>query len=253
MLPVPFASQITPGALEHNNDCGAASAKMSVNAYKVGLDKSVDQFYNMIIPAGDMPLHIDGLQRVLTSYGVKNVWKAGQAVHDMYDILVMRCPIIALIHYAPLVDAGLTEKKLFKGAHFVVVIGMDIENIYIHDPYSQIMGIQLPVPVAIFNQAWSQCYLDGNPTNGSINMTIAIQDLSTPITPPGTAKYIMATVNGVAIKGINVRSGPGENYQFVKTLWRTTTPFVFITKVVGIWGLLEDGSGWVYMPYLTKI
>jgi hypothetical protein len=253
MLSVPYVSQIMPGALIHNNDCGAASALMVLRAYNLGKDLAVDQVYDLISPTGDVPLSAGGLQTLLANRLVKNTWMAGVHIHDMYDILAARRPIIALIHYAPLVKAGLTEKTGFLGAHFVVVIGMDITSICIHDPYSTGLGESIEVPIAVFEQAWAECPLDGNPDHAGIFMTLSIQDLTTPIPQPGEIKFTFGVNNGVLINGINVRGGPGSNYAFIKTLWRTATPFVYIIKISGEWGQLADGSGWVYLPYLARV
>jgi hypothetical protein len=254
ILPVPHVSQIAPGALMHNNDCGAASVLMVLRSYNLAKDMTVDQVYDQLYPVGDAPLHAGVPMRSLALAGITNDWRADVHTHDMYDTLVMRCPIIALIHYAPLVDAGLTEKTGFRGAHFVVVIGMDIENIYIHDPYSLARGIALPVPVAVWNQAWTQCNLDGNSICAGIFVTLPIRDLSvlSPVNNPGVGKYEMGIHNGVQVNGLNVRSGNGDNYPVVKTLWRATAPFVLVSRVIGDRGLLADGSGWVYMAYLRK-
>jgi uncharacterized protein YvpB len=252
ILPVPYVSQILPGALQHNNDCGAASTLMVLNAYNLAKDLTVDQVYTKVAPSGDVPLSASGLQVVLSSYKIRNKWVADISIHDLFDVLVDQRLAIALIHYAPLVKAKLTEKTGFLSAHFVVVVGMDIKNICINDPYSTESGAGLEVPIDIFKQAWSQCNLDGNPNNAAIVTTIPVQDLSVPIPPPTGVMYGFAVYNGRQINGINVRSGPDSSNTLVKTIWRSETPIVFITQISSDWGQLADESGWVYMPYLKK-
>jgi uncharacterized protein YvpB len=252
ILPVPYVSQILPGALQHNNDCGAASTLMVLNAYNLGKDLTVDKFYDKMYPSGDLSLSASQLMTMLTTYKVKNKWVVDMHVHDLYDILVDQCLAIALIHYAPLVQAKLTEKTGFLRAHFVVVLGIDIKNICINDPYTSGSGKGLEVPVEVFKQAWAQCSLDGNPNNCAIVTTIPIQDLSVPIPPPVGVMYGFNVYNGTLINGINVRSGPASSYALVKTIWRAETPIVYITQISGEWGKLADESGWVYMPYLKK-
>jgi hypothetical protein len=251
-LPVPYQSQITPGAMQHNNDCGAASTLMVLNAYNLAKELTVDQIYDKVAPSGDISLSATGLQAVLTSYKVKNKWMADMQIHDMYDVLVDQRLAIALIHYAPLVKAKLTEKTNFLGAHFVVVVGMDIKSISLNDPYTTGSGAGIEVPIPIFKQAWSQCNLDGNPNYAAIVTTSPIQDLSVPTPPAAGTMYGFAVYNGRQINGINVRSGPASTYLLVKTIWRSETPIVFIIQISGEWGQLADESGWVYMPYLAK-
>lgn len=252
ILSVPYVSQITPGALQHNNDCGAASVLMVARAYSQAKNMTVDQIYDKIAPAGDTPLSAGGLQAVLNFYQIKSKWMAGVHIHDMFDTLYERRPIIALIHYDPLVKAELTEKKVFRGAHFVVVVGMDIKSICINDPYTTGGGENLEVPIAVFEQAWTQCNLDGNPDHAGVFMTIPIQDLSIPVPAPVANQYTFTVYNGVLVNGANVRSGPAQTYPFVRTIWRTETPNVYITKISGEYGQLADGTGWVFMEFFRK-
>jgi GH25 family lysozyme M1 (1,4-beta-N-acetylmuramidase) len=246
-LKVPFISQISTGALEHNNDCGAASALMILKAYGSG-SETVDQLYNQISPAGDSALSIGGLQQVLAKNGIKNEWKGDMKLADLFSILVADRPVIALIHYAPLVDAKLTEKTGFRGAHFVVVISMDIDYVYIHDPYSLFKGNCLPVPIPIFLQCWAQCVIDGNPINTCIVPTLPIGTTTPPVA--GT-KYVFGInpANGVPVLAVNVRSGPAQTYSLVKVLEKSTNPTIYITTISGEYGQLADKSGWVFMGY----
>jgi len=247
-LQVPYVSQITPGATLHNNDCGAASVLMVLRAYRLALATSVDQIYDSIHPGGDVALSAGGLQSLLASplYGVKNKWLVDLKTSNLFEVLVGNLPAIALIHYAVLVKAGLTEKTGFLGAHFVVVIGVDIKNVCINDPYSTGSGAGREIPIAVWKDAWAQCALDGNPNGGAILMTVPIQDLSISVPPPSGVKYLLK------INGINVRAGAISATAFVRTIWRSVNPSVMITGVPGEWGKLADGTGWVFMEFLTK-
>jgi len=253
-LPVPGNSQILPGALQHGNDCGATSALDVTQGYNLDKDKTVDQVYNEIYPAGDAPLSATSLVNYLVKKGIPSEWKPEFRLKDLYESLVNKMPAILLIHYAPLVDAGLTERTGFKGAHFVVAVGMDIRFVYINDPYrtTNLYGTEIPMTTML--QAWGQCYLDGNPNNGAVITKIPLQDLS-PVQPPvpmGTV-YKWAIVNGVQINGAHVRSGPATAYPIVKDIWRTTTPLITITTVTGGYGRLSDKSGWVSLSLFVKV
>ena len=253
-LPVPGNSQIVPGALEHNNDCGAASDLDITQGYMLDKNKTVDEVYNNIYPAGDAPLSATALLKYLASKGIPSEWRPECQLKDLYESLVNKMPAILLIHYAPLVDAGLTEKKGFRGAHFIVVVGLDIKNMYINDPYRTMELYGKEIPLTVMLQAWGQCYLDGNPNNGAILAKISLQDLS-PIQPPlpmGTV-YKWGTINGVPINGANVRSGPASSYSIVKTIWRTDMPLITIITVTNGYGRLPDKSGWVSMSLFVKV
>jgi hypothetical protein len=257
-LQVPFVSQIEVGATEHNNDCGAAAALMVLKAYNIG-ELTVDQVYNQIAPVGDNSLLISGLQTFLVNKGIKNERKT-TSLFDLFTILSGNRPVIALLHYGALVDAKLTEKTGFRAGHFVVVIGMDIRYVYIHDPYSNIKGNCLAVPIAVFLSAWGQCVLDNNPNNVCIAMVSPIKDLSVPIPPPVPPvltgiKYEFGVnpVNGVPVIAVNVRSGPSQSYSIVKILYKATTPFIYITQVSGEYAQLADKSGWIYIAYFKRV
>ena len=250
-LQVPFVSQVTPGAQEHNNDCGAASALMILRAYHLDIAETVDQLYNEIQPSGDTALSIGGLQRVLAARRITNEYRVNVQLSDLFTLLVDNRPAIALIHYGALVDAKLTEFTGFRGAHFVVVIGMDVKFVYIHDPYSNIKGNTLQVPIPIFKQAMSQCGLDGNPTNACIFIIPPIGDLS-PVQPTGTVyNWGKDPVTGRDVQAVNVRSGPAITYPIAKILYKTSGA-ITITQIQNGYAQLLDKSGWVYIAYFTK-
>jgi hypothetical protein len=250
-LPVPFISQVTQGSQEHNNDCGAASALMVLRAYNVGLTETVDQLYNEIQPSGDTALSMSGLQRALANHLVTNEYRVNVMLPDLYKLMIESRPAIALIHYGVLVDVGLTEFKNFRGAHFVVVIGMDIKYVYIHDPYSIARGNVLEVPIGIFKQAMAQCDIDGNPTFACIFMVPPIGNLAPP--PTTGTKYLWGNdpLTGKPVMAVNLRAGPAMTYPIVKVLYRSTTP-LYIGPTQGEYSQLIDKSGWVYTAYFIK-
>lgn len=251
-LMVPYVSQIIPGAMEHNNDCGAASALMVMRAYNLG-NESVDQIYNEILPSGDAALSIGGLQRVLAVRKITNEYKSNVQPYEIYNYLTQNRPVIAPIHYGTLVDAGLTERTSFRGAHFVVVIGIDVKYVFIHDPYSLTKGNCLAVPLKIFTNALLQCNLDGNPINTCIVMIPPIGDFSIVVPPPIVGvKYNWGNdPYGKPVQGVNVRSGPAVTYPIAKVLYRSSGPITII-QIQGEYAQLLDKSGWVYISYFIK-
>ena len=163
ILPVVYVSQLMNGALEHNNDCGSASSLMLLRTFNLANDVSVDQFYNSIIPSGDMALSVGQIQSRMASYGLATDWKVDQVPELVFSYLRSRKPILALIHYGTLVDAGFTEKTGFRGGHFLVITGIDLDNIFIDDPYRDDAKTNIPVPIATFMKAWTDANIDGNP------------------------------------------------------------------------------------------
>jgi hypothetical protein len=226
---------------------------MILAGYSVAMDKTVDEIYDAIKPVGDSPLSISGIQALLASYGVKNEWAGELFPNDLFDTLIDNRSVISLIHYAPLVDAGLTQKKGFRGAHFVVVVGIDITGVSIHDPYTDDeSGKSRFIPFSVWLAATAQNHLDGNPNNVGIRMSLPLKDLSIPVPPATGITYAFGTNNGVPVIAVNIRSGPAQSYKLIGVLEKSKNPTIFITKISGEYGLLSTG-GWVYMGYFRKI
>jgi hypothetical protein len=250
LLPIEYVSQLGSFANDHSNDCGSASSLMLLRTYNLAKTVTVDQFYNSIYPSGDVALSAGAMQTKMLSYGLPTEWKVNCTMETIFYYLRNRKPILALIHYAPLVDAGVTEKKGFRGAHFIVITGIDFDYVYINDPYRSDGKINVAVPISVFEQAWAQCVLDGNPVGGAVIAKIAIKDLSI-IVPPSTNDEYYLTVNG-----LNLRSGPASTYSLIRTIWKATEPIVHALESTlnkdTSYIQLTDLSGWVYYPYLKK-
>lgn len=257
-LSVPHVSQIVAGALEHNNDCGAAAVSGILLAYNIG-KATVDEIYNRIT-TGDRSIKIGELQAILAVNRVTNEYKNNTRLGELYDIIRQNRPAIALIRYGILVDAKLTERTRFRAGHFVTVIGMDIKYVYIHDPYSITMGNCLAVPINTFLKSWEGYVPDEIPAYTCIAMLIPIQDLSVPVPPPvppippAGVKYTFGNnpTNGVPVLAVNVRSGPAMTYSIVKVLYKSATPDIYILQIQGEYAQLADKSGWVFIAYFVK-
>jgi hypothetical protein len=250
-LPVPYISQIAPGALKHNNDCGPTSSMMTLNAYKLALGVTVDDFYDSLQPSGDAAISVAQLQTGMLNYGLKNEWKVDLTPNLIYSYLSVGRPMIALTHYAPLVDAHLTQKTNFRGAHFVVLTGIDVKGVSMKDPYRDDGVMDVEVPLAVWMQAWKEANLDGNPQYGAIIPLLPIQDLSN-VPPTPTAKPCTLAVG---INGINVRSQPTSASTLVRTIWRSgaNTPVFYVDGVSGEWSHLRDGGGYVFTQYIRVL
>lgn len=246
VLNVKYVSQIMSGALEHNNDCASASALMLLKTYNLANTITVDQFYNSICPSGDVALSAGSIQTKMASYGLKTDWFVNTTVDAVYSYLRNHKPILALIHYAPLVTAGVTEKKSFLGAHFLLITGIDLDFVYVNDPYRDDGKINIAVPIFVFEQAW-KCGVDGNPDGGCVVPKLKIQDLSVPDVFIGEEYYLV-------VNGLNLRSGPGSNYPLVRTIWKSTEPVISVKAETLSNGYvaMSNGTGYVWFEYLRK-
>jgi hypothetical protein len=208
-LPVPHYSQILAGALAHKNDCGPTSGKMDAGAFSLALEMTVDQVYDAMQPSGDVPIFIGQIQTWLAAQGIQNDLMNLTTIEAVFDLLYQRRPPIALIHYGTLVNAHLTQRSDFLGAHYVVITGMDIESIYIHDPYrTDESGTHQPIPIATFMQAWREASLDQNPQFAAIVPRLPIQDLSKPVP---TYRDWVVLQNGIYVRTKASESSPLAN------------------------------------------
>lgn len=248
LLPVPYFSQVGPGADANYNDCGAASGLMVLKAYNSAMNMNVDQFYKAANPAGqNLPLWIGQVRAVLTSNGINTEYKVAFDESMLFNCMRQKKPVIALFKYGTLVDKGLTQFTNFKGAHFAVLVGMDAGYVYLHDPYStDKKGEARPLPIATFWQAWKDAVLDNNPERAGFYPALGIGEV--PIAIPGVLYKIKITCNAQ-----NIRSGPGENFEPPIDLIPKNTILSVYEEKNG-WGRVGVGR-WIFLgaPYNAKV
>lgn len=236
LLSVPYISQIGPTADAHNNDCGAASALMLLKAYQ-NIDMTVDQFYTTFNISKDVYLSVAQLRTALSSRGIKTDYEANLKIQDVFANLALGIPLIALFKYKVLADAGLTFSK-FQGPHFAVVVGLDIKNIYIHDPlYKEPnAGNAKAYPLDLFWKAWTEVGQDSknpNPTRAAIFPTA------------GIGFQVLRKVK-VYNTNLNIRSGPGASYKIVAVAKKDQ---VFeVQKELAGWGQIGEEQ-WFNLSY----
>lgn len=244
-LPVPYSPQLGTGADQYSNDCLEASGKGLAGAYKLCLNMTVNDIYNQIRLAGGNPTYEAQMQQFLASKGLKTDWKV-LTLHDLFDNLVTKKPMIVLIHYGTLVTAKLTQFTDFKAGHFMIVVGIDIVNVAVNDPYrSDTSGINLLIPINVFMRCWKDATIDNNISYCALVPQLPICDLSTP-SVTWVDYLIISTCNA-----INVRSQPIESSTtWVRFAWRGEVLHV-VGNLTNGYVQLTDGT-WVYAAFLVK-
>lgn len=236
LLPVPYVSQLGAGAEAHKNDCGAACAVMFLRAY-TNTNMTPDEFYTTFNIAGDPYLSVPTLRDAMGKTGVLTSFKAGLTMADLFNTFATGRPMMLLIRYKTLEDAGLTERH-YEGPHFAVGVGMDAKYIYLHDPlYTRLSnGEAHPYPLDIFWKAWKDVALDPqfpNPERAAIIPAVGLG-------------YRMEQAVIVNIATLNVRLGPGLGNVVVGTLRKGQV--VNVIREVNGWGEIEPDR-WIYLPY----
>jgi hypothetical protein len=236
LLPVPYVSQLGAGASTHQNDCGATSAVMLLRAY-LNLSMTPDEFYTRFAISGDPYLSVTQIRNAMGSLGLLTDFRANLTVQDLFGAMAAGKPPIVLLRYKVLADAGLTEKT-FQGPHFAVMVGMDIKNVYIHDPLytDPARGEAHAYPLDIFWQAWKDVANDPNvpnPERGAILPTAGI----------GFKLTRKVKINNGSLY---VRSGAGANFNIVGSVKRGE---VFdITRELAGWGEIGE-KRWILLSY----
>ncbi len=236
LIPVPYVSQLGPGADTHKNDCGAASAVMLLRAY-TDTDMTPDQFYTDFSISGDPYLSVTTMRNAMAKMGLLTNFKAGLSMSDLFNTCATGKPLIVLIRYGTLEDAGLTEKH-FEGPHFAVVVGMDTKYIYMHDPLytNPSDGEAHPYPLDIFWKAWKDVALDSQFPNPERSAII----------PAAGLGYSMQKPMVINTPSLNVRSGPGLNYNIVGSVKKGE--IVNVIREVNGWGEINTDQ-WIYLSY----
>lgn len=166
---VPYTGQVGTDANLHGNDCGPACVSMVLKWAGI-TPPTVDSLFDEVQPSGDLYTSFGDLMRLLERHGVDPNYDAGVSTKDLFWILAGGVPVIALIHYGTLETI---RPNKFKGNHFVVVRGMDLDTIYVNDPLNTpTSGENIAVPMKMFETAWETA-IDCNraaiiPTKGTV-------------------------------------------------------------------------------------
>jgi hypothetical protein len=196
ILNVPYIGQVGEGANAHGNDCGASSVAMIIKMLTNNVP-TVDSLYDEVKPSGDSYLSVSDLMILLNKRGIKCDWDAGYAIKDLYWTLTDGIPVIALIRYGAL--SPIRPNK-FTGSHFIVVIGIDLTHVYIHDPLNSVSsGENIAIPIEMFESCWSTVE-DYNPQRSMITCYA-----------PASVPAIIKVVYPRDKDGCNIRYVPGSN------------------------------------------
>jgi len=236
LLPVPYVSQLGVGADTHKNDCGATCAVMLLRAY-LNIVMTPDEFYTKFAIQWDLYLSVPQMRDAMSSLGLLTDFRANLALQDLFTFLAASKPVIVLLRYKVLEEAGLTEKK-FEGPHFAVVVGIDSKNIYLHDPLytNPLDGEAHAYPLDIFYKAWVDIGNDPDFPNPARSAII----------PTGGIGFRLVRRVRVTIPSLNVRSGPGTGNQIVASLKKDQV--VEITREMSGWGQVADNQ-WIVLAY----
>ena len=179
-LDVPYRSQWDVDAKDHDADCGPTCLAMILGA--VGVEATPDGLYRFI---GTRSRHayttFNELIQAGQQMGLTLVWQRfanrSDALSQLRSNLDAGRPFIALVKYAK------WRQRLgnpFSGGHFVVVVGYDDNNVYMHDPLfgkwvDRAKGDRYRMPTNLFLDAWG-----GFPASENPNFATTIAQTTVP-------------------------------------------------------------------------
>jgi hypothetical protein len=236
LLPVPYVSQLGAGAEAHKNDCGAACAVMLLRAY-TSVVMTPDEFYTSFNLQGDPYLSVQTIRNAVGNLGVLTTFKAGLTMADLFNTFATGKPVIVLIRYKTLEDAGLTEKH-YEGPHFAVGVGMDSKYIYVHDPlYTNVVdGEAHPYPLDMFWKSWKEVAIDPKYPNPERSAIIPLVGVG----------YRMQKPVVINTPSLNVRNGPSLGNAIVGSVKKGQV--VKVRREINGWGEIATDQ-WIYLSY----
>lgn len=151
-LNVPYVSQ--KDAVEANlsgNDCGAASLLMLMKYYRTEVNLTVNDLTRQMGIKTDFASFND-LNNAAKRHGFNPKFKRPFLMPDIINSINENHPVLVLVDY----------DELFIGrnyGHFIVVVGYDTDNVFVHDPYEQ---RDMSYQHGKFLKAYSQMYTTYN-------------------------------------------------------------------------------------------
>lgn len=237
ILPVPFVSQVGTGADSRQNDSGAAAAVMLTRAYLPNSAMTPDIFSTRFALPPDTHFNLAQMRAALASLGIPTELRAGLGMQEVFAFLAASKPILAPLRYQTLAEAGLMEHGP-SGPHFVIVVGLDIRHIYIHEPRcaTPAEGAARALPLDVFWRAWKETASEAQSP---------IPERSALI-PSHALGFRLARRVRVNILSLKIRKGPALNAPLAGMLRKDQV--VEITRELNGWGEIPN-VGWVMLAY----
>jgi len=157
MVDVPYRSQWDADGGLSRGDCGPTCVAMLLEW--LGIKVRIDDITRETSMG---PTNAGQLISAAGKHGLKITRVSDMTLADLELDIREKKPLIALVKYSDFGDQRQDMK--YAGLHWVVVVGYDRQNIYIHDPDYQgerrLEGMQHPIAKAMFERAWDNTMPD---------------------------------------------------------------------------------------------
>ena len=225
MLAVPYRSQEDPDAKLATTDCGATCVAMLLDAY--GNFVEIDKVFKETKRPSNEFLSREDMIKASNKFGLRLHRYNFRDQNFLKRSIDNNKPFIALIHYEAWVDAGLTQSKTFKSAHFVVVTGYDGDDVFVNDPlywgHRRGEGNNKRMTYAQFASAWGTA--SNFPGNPDFSGLIPTEPMVEPV-PPVSQEVINRILAWAFVNQQNVNA---------ETLAQKEVADIFL-QFMGNWG-----------------
>lgn len=234
-LEVRHISQKGAGADQYANDCGGSCGLMVLKHFGRMKTWTVDDFYMAANPTGeDLFLNMDAIEAVLSKQSILTDRFTWSNIGKLFAELVNGKPCICLVDYATIQDSRLgADDTGFRGAHFVLVDGMNIRGVHVNDP---LRSASITWPIEIFKIAWDAVghQILPNPSNAFISCK------AEKITDDGPL------ANGrILAWSLTLRAGPGSNFPALAYMHQGQDVSILEKKTI-------NNQVWVQVRYQSK-
>lgn len=165
MVKVPYRSQHDDDAKISRADCGPACVAMVLEWR--GLTVTTDDLTRMTSMGAT---NAGQLIAAAGQHGLKLHRRAPMTIFDLENQIRLGNPFIALIRYT---DFGSIRQDLaYTGLHWVVVVGFDVDSVYVNDPdywgARRLEGRGRAIPRHLFERAWGNTLPDAMAYQGLV-------------------------------------------------------------------------------------
>jgi uncharacterized protein len=131
--------------------CGAAALQAVMSYY--GLDRRERALMDSLKTSEEAGTSPANIVRVAEENGFRAVIREGLILEDLEEAVRGRIPVIADIQaWTDATKSGFSWGSDWEDGHYVVVIGIDRENVYVEDP--SLLGTRGVIPRAEFVERW---------------------------------------------------------------------------------------------------
>ncbi|OQY28858.1 MAG: hypothetical protein B6I38_08805 [Anaerolineaceae bacterium 4572_5.1] len=192
-----------------------------------------NEFFTKSGQTSDQPLSLRQVGATLMRYGLSALQRSRMRLLDLSAALASGRPLLLPLKHAVLREAGLTNEST-DAPHYMVAVGLDMTHFYLHDPLRRDNGgAGMAIPILVLYQAWTE-----------VGAEMSSYERSALVPRNPIRRFVSANTI------INIRSGPGTNYDSVG---KTKAGDIFeASKILGDWGQIGEDR-WLALRYTRDI